>query len=345
MGTIGGGHLEWQATQLAIELLDCNDGAAVRTRRLVLGTQLGQCCGGVVELWIERFTHRDLPLLRSAAQAVNDTEPLLMATALGSGGVTRRVMQAATPAFLPPHLRSSAEALLAPDAAERVCYVGQYMEKGSVLLERLNPPRADLWLYGAGHVGQALVRVLAELPVRITWIDSRADFLPGRLAPNIRRVHSPAPAQEALSAPRSARHLVMTHDHALDYEICRTLLRRYELAWLGLIGSASKGARFRSRLQREGLSHTTIDRLVCPIGVDGVEGKAPSIIAISVAAQLLQEMNNRAEIARPLEMPLTARASAERIAAPLPHYARERAIGDCAEENCDSCGTRRRASV
>jgi xanthine dehydrogenase accessory factor len=321
IGTIGGGHLEWQAIQFAVEWLDRNDRAT--TKRLVLGTQLGQCCGGVVELWIERFTHHDLPLLRSAAQAAGGTEPVLMATTLGSRGVTRRVMHVATPTFLPPHLRSSAEALLASETAERVRYIGQDIEKNSVLLERLDPVAADLWLHGAGHVGQALVRVLAELPVRITWIDSRAEVLPGPLAPNVRTIHSPAPAQEALNAPLSARHLVMTHDHALDYEICRSLLQRNEFASLGLIGSDSKGAKFRSRLRRDGLPQAAIDRLVCPIGIDGVEGKAPSIIAISVAAQLLQTLKQM------------------RVATPLPHYA----FGDCSAENCDSCGTRRRASV
>jgi xanthine dehydrogenase accessory factor len=326
----------------------------------------------VVELWIERFTHRDLPLLRSAAQAAKGSEPLLMATVLGRGGVTRRVMHAATPAFLPPNLRSSAEALLEPDTAERVRYIAQHGEN-LVLLERLNLAGTDLWLYGAGHVGQALVRVLAELPVRITWIDSRAEFLPRRVAPNVRTIHSLAPAEEALSAPRSARHLVMTHDHALDYEICRSLLRRYEpgspqspggsedgeggsLAWLGLIGSASKGAKFRSRLQREGLSQVAIDRLVCPIGVDGVEGKAPSIIAISVAAQLLKTLKDPAEIALPRERRLASRTKApaakamgdpsrESVVAPLPQYARERVLDGCPAENCDSCGTRQRASV
>jgi len=347
IGTIGGGHLERRATQAAMELLDSKSGATARSQRLVLGTQLGQCCGGVVELWIERFTRRDLPLLRSAALAASAGEPVVMVTSLGSGDVTRRVMQSATPAFLPPHLRPSAEALLASGSAGRVRYVAQHSEN-SVLMERLDPDTADLWLYGAGHVGQALVRVLTELPVRITWIDTRAAFLPGRLPPNVRAIHSAAPAEQALTAPPSARHLVMTHDHGLDYEICRSLLRRNELSWIGLIGSASKGAKFRSRLQREGLPPGAIERLVCPIGVDGVEGKAPSIIAISVAAQLLQTMHAvPAELALPARIPPAARARAsdERAAAPLGRYARDIAIEDCAAKNCDSCGTSRQVSL
>jgi len=122
VGTIGGGHLEWQAIQSARKLLISDAStSAVRTERLVLGTQLGQCCGGVVELWVEQLTRRDLPLLRSAAQAARDAEPVLMATTLAARRVTRRVMRAATPAFLPPGLRSSAESLLALDAQGRIC--------------------------------------------------------------------------------------------------------------------------------------------------------------------------------------------------------------------------------
>jgi xanthine dehydrogenase accessory factor len=433
VGTVGGGHLESQAIQFAREWLRRHDEVRAHTQRLVLGTQLGQCCGGVVELWIERFARRDLPFLRSAAQAARSSEPALMATVMSSAGLTRRVIQAAAPAFLPPHLRPIAEALLASEATERARYVMEpdlsfpkastkRMPAGplpperppstrsansvtpdaspapgspsagsatlerissvaaagtkNVLLERLNPASAELWLYGAGHVGQALVRALSELPLRITWIDSRAELLPERLPPNIRTVRSSEPAQEAQAAPLSAWHLVMTHDHALDYEICRSLLRRNEMAWVGLIGSASKGAKFRLRLQRDGVPPAAIDRLVCPIGVEGVEGKAPSVIAISVAAQLLQAMSARqsvhrqAEVTFPGERPILQRAPAlpeRRRAERLPYsseraapadraahlarppertsFALERTLGDCAAENCDSCGTQRRASV
>ena len=89
-------------------------------------------------------------------------------------------------------------------------------------------------------------------------------------------------------APAAARFLVMTHDHALDYALCRAILVRGDFAWLGLIGSKSKGARFRSRLERDGLTPEAIRRLVCPIGVEGVESKWPAAIAVGVAAQLLR---------------------------------------------------------
>jgi xanthine dehydrogenase accessory factor len=348
VGTIGGGHLEWQAIQFARDLLgNSSPAVAAGTQRLVLGAQLAQCCGGVVELWIERFTRRDLPLLRSAAQAVRDGEPVLMATALGPGGVTRRVMGAATPAFLPPQLRSSADALLAVDAKECIQFARLKHEGAEdddvLLLERLNPQLKPLWIYGAGHVAQAVVRVLSGLPIAITLIDARAELLPRGLPVNVRAIHTSSLVVEASMAPRAARHLVMTHDHALDYELCRSILLRDQFEWLGLIGSASKGARFRSRLRRDGVTADAIERLICPIGVDGIDGKAPAIIAISVAAQILQTLSEATEATSLREVALSPRRQLLRpdfSDSVAPH-----AAGECPTDHCASCGPNRRAQL
>jgi xanthine/CO dehydrogenase XdhC/CoxF family maturation factor len=136
--------------------------------------------------------------------------------------------------------------------------------------------------------------------------------------------------------------LVMTHDHAVDYELCRSILLRDEFEWLGLIGSNSKGARFRSRLRRDGVAAGAIERLVCPIGVGGVDGKAPAIIAIAVAAQVLQTLSE-AKAASPREVTLSARSHLSRpeLATSVAHYA----AGDCATDNCGSCGMGRGAQL
>jgi xanthine dehydrogenase accessory factor len=97
------------------------------------------------------------------------------------------------------------------------------------------------------------------------------------------------PVELALCAPAGTRFVVMTHDHALDYELCRVILARADSSWLGLIGSASKSARFRSRLLRDGLKRETVSGLVCPIGVPGISSKLPGAIAVAIAAQLLQQ--------------------------------------------------------
>jgi xanthine dehydrogenase accessory factor len=163
--------------------------------------------------------------------------------------------------------------------------------------------------------------VLEELPFEITWVDSREELLPRSLPPHIHVLHAASPAEAAASAPPGVRHLVMTHDHAIDYDVCRALLLREDFRWLGLIGSASKSARFRSRLRKEGVTEAAIARLSCPIGVEGIEGKAPSVIAISVAAQVLQTLSTTVDKSEP-------------VVEHLPHEGVDACTGACSE--CES---------
>src|SRR5262249_9071940 len=148
-----------------------------------------------------------------------------------------------------------------------------------------------------GHVGQALVHIMGDLPFDITWVDSRDSMFPAPLPDNVRPVCARTPVNTVDSAPAGALFLVMTHDHGLDYEICRRVLARGDFGWLGLIGSKSKGARFRSRLARDGVVAEQVARLTCPIGIDGVGSKLPAAIAVSVAAQLLRGVGVATEVA------------------------------------------------
>jgi xanthine dehydrogenase accessory factor len=145
-----------------------------------------------------------------------------------------------------------------------------------------------LWLFGAGHVGQAIARAVAPLPFHLTWIDSRPCVFPDGLAPDAATVVARAPHLEVGRAPAPAVLLVLTHSHAQDFDIVDAALRRADLGFVGLIGSATKRARFIARLRARGRPDQAIRRLVCPIGVAGVAGKEPEIIAASVATQLLQ---------------------------------------------------------
>lgn len=263
LGTIGGGRLEWRAIEAARELLADVAGPTRRMSHFTLGPDLGQCCGGVVQISLQRFARGDRELLEQAARS--------------------------------------------PE-----------------------PETTRLWLYGAGHVGQALVRVLADLPFQVTLIDERAELLPEDVPANVRTWHAPRPLESLHSASRDLRYLVMTHDHALDYALCKAILDRDDFAWLGLIGSKSKGARFRSRLAREGVSEPRIARLVCPIGVDGVDSKWPAAIAVAVAAQLLQQG----------ERGTPAAASFAPIGATLP-LAPPAGPATCADHSCQSCAAPR----
>lgn len=272
-GTIGGGHLEWEAIQAA-RGLGGGGGPAARLWKRVLGTELGQCCGGVVELWLERWTRSDVGLLETllAAREARSPRALSSELNLGDGRLTRRVD--ATPERAGPVLERTADRLR--------------------LIEPLSPWQPPVWLFGAGHVGQALARQLTELPFALTWVDGRPGIFPAPLPGGI-RARAGAPLVALHSAPANARYVVMTHDHGLDYALVRAVLIRGDAGFLGLIGSSSKAARFRSRLARDGLRAEQIATLVCPIGIEpglgGAASKLPAVIAVGVAAQLLQTLS------------------------------------------------------
>jgi xanthine dehydrogenase accessory factor len=231
-GTIGGGHLEWQAIDLARHaLLESTRPATAWNRTFPLGPTLGQCCGGVVTLG---FAPLNEPTLASWT---------------------------------------------------------------------LPPPRFHLELHGAGHVGQAIVRLLLDLDCTVRWIDERAEDTrlphteqPGlpdaemlhKLPPHIQWLDTEAAELEVLDAPPGACHLVLTHRHDLDLRIIDAVLRRGDFSFAGLIGSQTKRAKFLHRLTEHGIAPSALERLTCPIGLPGLEGKEPAVIAIAVVAQLLQ---------------------------------------------------------
>jgi len=157
----------------------------------------------------------------------------------------------------------------------------------SVLFEPIRPVAWRLALFGAGHVGSALVRLLRELPCRVDWFDGRADAFPEAPPANVRAHAADDPAALVGGLTAGSRVLVMTHDHALDFAIVAAALARDDLPFVGVIGSETKRARFAHRLARAGVDRATIDRLICPIGLPGVGGKRAAEIAVSIAAQLL----------------------------------------------------------
>ena len=257
-GTIGGGELEWRALDEALEALRSGRRAALR-RVIALGPELGQCCGGRVEWRVETFDARDLKALA----------PLLPAERTGPFEVIAQVA--------------------ADGRVERTIGTGQGEEPltRDGWRERFGEDVVPVYLFGAGHVGRALALALAPLPFVVRWIDSRAEAFPERAPFNATLVNAADPAAELASAPDGAFVVVMTHSHPLDLAIVDAALRQERFAYVGLIGSATKRARFLSQMRAAGRSEAQLGRLVCPIGVPGVEGKEPAVIAASVAAQLL----------------------------------------------------------
>lgn len=218
VGTIGGGHLEYQCMTLARQRLDGDSDWQQTTQRFPLGAKLGQCCGGWVVVSLQYIDQPDV----------------------------------------------------------------------QVFTDDRAPPKFHLVLFGAGHVGRAVVRVLAEIDCQVSWVDSRAAEFPADRPAHVQKIVADYPEDEVADAPADACFLVMTHNHQLDQRICEAVLKRGDFRYCGLIGSQTKRRKFGQRLRAEGFTEESLARLVCPIGIPGISGKEPGVIAVAVVGQLLQ---------------------------------------------------------
>lgn len=168
----------------------------------------------------------------------------------------------------------------------------------AVLLEAQAGGEARVVVFGAGHVSHALMSIIGELPWQVTWVDSRDDTFPRRLPANTTAHQTDDPVGDAPDLCSDAHALILTHSHALDYELCHALLKRDDVLSIGLIGSQTKADRFRQRLARRGFSNPDIDRIRCPVGRSDVPGKRPMEVAVSISAELLSLVASSSE-ARP----------------------------------------------
>jgi len=275
-GTIGGGALEFEAVCAARQ----QTGAAVVSSH-ALGPDLGQCCGGAVTLLSEVYNADSVAALGGdvVARSVQGDRPEPLS-------VTRMLKQARGLGAVP-----------------------ELQLLDGWMIEPVHVPTRAVWIWGAGHVGRALVKVLEPLPdLAITWVDTAPDRFPVGVSKNVTAVPVARPQELVRHAPDQAEHLIVTYSHALDLELCDQLLRR-GFGFAGLIGSATKWARFRSRLAAIGHGVEQIGRITCPIG-DPTLGKHPQMIAVGVAASLLQPCRQatRNETDRPETMDKDQRA-------------------------------------
>lgn len=261
-GTIGGGTLEWQAIEKAAAM--AKPGSAVRTvvRSQALGPDLGQCCGGRIDLLYEAFDGRDLDTVSAFADR-EARGSFVTRGVISDAGVQRDIRNVDTPP-------------------------GVLDFSGGVLTEGFGDIRREVLVFGAGHVGRALVLALAPLPFRVTWYDQRRDMFPAHYPATATARVLDTPEAASAAASRGSFAVVMTHSHQLDQHVVDALLRNDRAAYVGLIGSRTKRVRFTRRLAESGLSESRLQRLVCPIGVPGVRSKHPAAIAASVAVQLLE---------------------------------------------------------
>ncbi|MGP6087360.1 xanthine dehydrogenase accessory protein XdhC [Antarctobacter jejuensis] len=255
-GTIGGGALEYEAAKAAFSRSGLT--------RHPLGPELGQCCGGAVTLLTEQFDAQSLPAPQEGLFARGPGDMPL---------AVRRLIDKA---------RGRGE-MPAPQLVQ------------GWMVEPVLRPALPLWIWGAGHVGRALIRTLAPLPdLDLTWIDTGPERFPQAPPENVRLLPAPQPERAMALAPPDAAHLILTYSHEIDLAICHAALS-HGFAFCGLIGSDTKWARFRKRLQSLGHSAAQINLICCPIGQKGL-GKHPQAIAIGTACQILtwQKGNDRA---------------------------------------------------
>ena len=252
-GTIGGGALEYELAKFART-------GAVGLSKHALGPDMGQCCGGAVHVLTERYdlqSSRALPL-DVIARGSGDT-PLAVAKLLN---------QSRTQGYLPK--------------SQRVA---------DWFVEPVLHPKHALWIWGAGHVGRAMISVLAPLPgFDITWVDTAENRFPDASPKNVAVLSAHVPDAAIQYAPVSSHHLILTYSHAIDLALCHGILS-HGFSSCGLIGSATKWARFRKRLAALGHTDAQISRITCPIG-DPTLGKHPHMIAIGVADQLIRRVQS-----------------------------------------------------
>lgn len=285
-GSIGGGNLEFEAIATAREILDSAGENLPRLEPYGLGPALNQCCGGSVELMFELLSPPAPDWLKALVAAGERGDPAVLATATVATDPAHFVaLPVGRESALPGALQKPVRMLLDEDTGGTIRVVEEDAQPW--WLQRVEETRRRLLLFGAGHVGKAVVKMLADLPFEVRWVDSREGEFPSSLPANARAVMSDDPVAEARNAPPGTTFIVMTHSHDLDEEICNAVLQRSDFAFLGLIGSRSKARRFVHRLAKRGVPDEQLQRLVCPLGLPGISGKEPATIALSLAAQLM----------------------------------------------------------
>lgn len=286
IGTIGGGQLEYQCTRIAVQHFLRNSESTEQRirRRFPLGSNCGQCCGGVVDVVFERASVRDA-WLETLIQLHAERVPAVLLTSQNSASghtvvTSERVYMFDSETAIPERVLSAAGKLL-----ERKTQAEIVTEH---LLEPVLPSGFNVVVFGAGHVGAATVDVLSRTDCQVRWVDSRRSIFPAKVATNVTAVETGHPTREVAAMSPGAVYLIMTHSHALDFELCGQILARGDAAYCGLIGSVSKRRRFERDLRKQGIGDAQLEHLTCPIGVSGIRSKKPVDIAIAVSAELLR---------------------------------------------------------
>lgn len=276
LDTIGGGHLEWQACHIAQQMLQGSGTVTVRLERFNLGARLGQCCGGLVLLVFEKILADHSDSWQQRLKSMREIKP---------DHYLHRTLQAGTTASV--WALNADPAVTSETASFHTNLHSSPLDKWEFQQDLLNH-QFHVLVFGAGHVGQAVVQALLPLQASICWVDVRDQIFPAWSHINLHCISTDTPEYEIEHAPANSYFLIMTHNHALDLALCQALFKRHDYTYFGLIGSHSKRAVFEKRLLNRGITVAQLERMICPIGISGINSKEPASIAIAVVAQLLQ---------------------------------------------------------
>lgn len=273
-GTIGGGNMEFQAIQTANEWLATSQASAFKVVEAPLTPKFDQCCGGQVTLVYEKVLPSAQHWTSELGRLLTEKDKICQAGVSAStesiGLMTQRTASGVTRYWVSPALFRE-------------------LALSESLFEPLHSPSTlNIVLFGAGHVGKALVQNLAHLDVEVTWVDSREQMFPSAQSPKVKCLQTNDWQTVVKQAPAGSYFLVMTHSHQLDYALTEAILEKANFKYFGLIGSAKKRQRFeRQLLKNTNFAPAMLGKMTCPIGLPSIQGKSPEVIAASVTAQLL----------------------------------------------------------
>ncbi len=303
-GTIGGGNLEYRATDQARKLLGAGAGFAVQD--YPLGPFLQQCCGGHVRLLIERLDGGSVSWLSEVGGLIDKGRAFELKALIGAQRLERSVLADETQwvgALAPPVrvvcvVRGPNSSVQSPRTSQEKIVQEPHepherkrtpkgrreaMIEGDALIERIDAALPTLTVFGAGHVGAAIMQQFAALAFKVETFDSREEAS----GPGVAVCDEDRLIASAAALGDDAIVLILTHNHELDYRLTRAVLG-HGFRYCGLIGSKTKRVRFINRLRADGVGEEAIARLTCPIGLPSLKSKAPEVIAVAVAAQLLE---------------------------------------------------------
>ncbi len=267
-GTIGGGTLEWEALKKSTSLL-INSTKQTTHHTYPLGPQLGQCCGGSVIILFETFTNLDIEEVSLLSER-EKTGIFHVKSIIHDDRVKR----------LP----------LALQTTEQFALTEQFeWDKSQTFKETFGSVRTNIYLFGAGHIGKALMLTLAPLPFKVSWFDDRSEEFPSAVPANFTCQTLGNLSDTFSNAPQNTFIIALTHSHDTDFAIMHEALKTNSFPFVGVIGSDTKAARFKSKLRSLGMDENTVTRMRCPIGYNGINSKEPSAIALSIATELLMK--------------------------------------------------------